>query len=154
MERGLIFVGLDISEDPKEALRLCAFVARLTRDSTRDYCCWALWAFRDALEEDSYSSSDIHSVRNTLKLSVQLQQAALWIGVSGVAIFQNRKRYDSGSGGKLWIEVNGFEGFCAERWAFWKKRLGTMSHCEQLAQEIREIAIDIQNRMQEIENGS
>ncbi|CAG8199396.1 unnamed protein product [Penicillium nalgiovense] len=122
------------------------FTARLmaTKEPVFAYSWFALITLRDALE----TPVDQSSAGN---LEALIPAAAAWISILGADIYQWNEGFDGalGKGGPLW---KGQQGFCKERWQFWKERFGELATIEaETGDEVRTTARDTGRMMEEIE---
>jgi hypothetical protein len=113
-----------------------------TREPVFNYSWFALITFREALE----GSAD----QEAGQLDGLIPAAAAWIQVLGAEIYGWTEDFGrKGKGGPLW---SGKEGFCVERWQFWRERLGEMAKKEQFDDKTRSAAVDAGQMMQRIES--
>jgi hypothetical protein len=130
-------------------MNLLAFAARLTRDHTCHFYEWALCAFRDALEDEPLPDSKKYASWGEV-LDEEIPIAAQWISIAGPALFGRDE--NGNAAGRLWKEINGFRGYCPERWALWAERFGIVAKNEQASDATRRIAKEAQREMREIED--
>ncbi|KAE8353402.1 hypothetical protein BDV28DRAFT_148139 [Aspergillus coremiiformis] len=102
-------------EKVKDWVNLNSFVARLLALDAQQWTTLAVWALRDALEEESSGP----------KLDCNLTVAREWFKHSGLVLRQQtmameNKEDRSLAGGSLY---QGPAKLCSERWNFWKERL-------------------------------
>ena len=80
--------------------------------------------------------------------------AGIWILLCGNVIFAHCRNPGTplanfNDVGKNWKGVNGFS---IERWIFWKKRLGEIKCHDQASEKTKELAAEVEERMNRIEN--
>ncbi|KAI9793195.1 MAG: hypothetical protein M1816_000616 [Peltula sp. TS41687] len=129
-----------------------AFEARLTRDGTCDCRMTAVWALKEALEQEPDPRNPAYHRQGPV-LDCFVPVAAEWISIAGQALLDGgHKDYGgAGDGGRLW---KGKRGFSPERWQFWKERFGVISEHEQVSDETKQVAREAKDRMTKIENES
>lgn len=129
-----------------------AFVAAITKEGLADFWLYAIWAMRDALE-DEYKGK-----LAKFTLDAEMPAAAVWIMVLAEKLWEREEVWESSEtkgdpagGGKLW---KGKSGFCKERWAFWKGRFQLLSQRKALRDETREMATEAFEKMESIEKAT
>jgi hypothetical protein len=131
---------------------LNAFTARLTRDNIESYSLYAIWAMRDALEEDE---------KWAYKMDAFVPAASAWIMIWGKPMYDrtedmtpsNKNQGNPGQPGDYMIRRTGNEKaeWSRDRWAFWKERFREISVREKVTDETRSISKSTFKRMEEIE---
>lgn len=122
-------------------VNLNAFVARITEAQVHDFALYAIWAFRDALEEPVVAGTDTH-----------VRAAAQWIFHAGQHLYQIERVFPQNVAiaGPLWSGET--KGFCKDRWAFWKQRFEELSDDDRLSDEARRDAGDAGRGMADVES--
>ncbi|OCL01602.1 hypothetical protein AOQ84DRAFT_230769 [Glonium stellatum] len=133
-----------------------AFIARITQAGLAGFWMYAIWALRDALEEEHLDYDLRHKPEKAAKLlDAFIPAAAVWIIVMGRELWEkdedltpkSRNEGDPARGGKLW---KGKSAFCKERWDLWATRFEALSKMEGLMAETREIAAEAFASMEKI----
>lgn len=126
-------------------VRLNAFIARVTVASVLNFESFAIWLLHHALEEP----------RRADGLDDTLPAAATWILHAGNIIYHNGayggiepKKPDPARSQDLY---KGPDGFCRERWDFWKGWFGCARDNSQLKEKTRTFAKDAYDVMEQIE---
>lgn len=159
----------DRDEVRQQWININAFAAKLTAAHVTDLKLWAIWAFRDALEDEpwnrSFNPEEIDKARREAKLYGRtidildgiVPAAAQWIFHAGHLVFQCQEEYPPGAhtgdparGGDLW---KGKHGFCKERWQLWKARFQWVTEAQELREETRVVAKEAVDVMEKIERG-
>ncbi|KAE8168208.1 hypothetical protein BDV40DRAFT_251517 [Aspergillus tamarii] len=115
----LIPTGSEAEEKIKEWINLNSFVARLVSLSLAPWIALAVWALRDALEEESVGR----------KADCDIAVAREWFKHGGPVLRQETMATENKeerimAGGSLY---QGPAKLCPERWKFWKERLSQIS---------------------------
>ncbi|KAB8259245.1 hypothetical protein BDV32DRAFT_59714 [Aspergillus pseudonomiae] len=115
----LIPTGNEAEEKIKEWISLNSFVARLLSLGLAPWINLAVWALRDALEEESSGR----------KVECDIAVAREWFNHGGPVLRQQTMAAENKeerimAGGSLY---QGPAKLCPERWKFWKERLSQMS---------------------------
>lgn len=104
-----------------------------------------IWMLRDALEDDLPQEQIVRDC--------YISVVSEWITHAGQTIYrqlsdkelsEQQKRVTRG--GKLY---HGKLGLCAERWGFWKQRVGEIS--KDVSKELQPVALAVADRMDDIE---
>lgn len=156
----------EIKADHQKYINLNAFGARLTASGTSDLKLTGLMSLCVALEDECWIHPPNLPVNGAKQgkqevpypiqcLNAIIPLAAPWLLIAGKTFFECEEEWEINSedghkaiGGKLW---KGKPGFCKERWALWKERLGLIGDMDELADETRKTAIEVLKRMTEIE---
>ncbi|PVH73993.1 hypothetical protein DL98DRAFT_575925 [Cadophora sp. DSE1049] len=85
----------DIKEGSQEEINFYSFTAKLTRDSTQDFSLWAIWCFRDIIEDEPSATAPAWwraqaAQKAAPELDARLPVAALWIDILGEKIYSKR----------------------------------------------------------------
>ena len=136
---------------------LNAFIAAITHRDLADFWIYALWAMREALEDEhrNHDSSHVKATAVTM-LDALVPAAAVWVLVMGQELYMKEddmapkspRHGRPGAGGELW---KGSDGFSRERWRFWRDQFGRLKVREGSRQETRDIADEAFQKMEEIE---
>jgi hypothetical protein len=120
-------------------------MARIVGQELLSWDTLIIWMLRDALEDDLPQEQIVRDC--------YISVVSEWITHAGQTIYrqlsdkelsEQQKRVTRG--GKLY---HGKAGLCAERWEFWKQRVGEISTL--VSAELQPIALDAAQRMSEIE---
>ncbi|KAK7062636.1 hypothetical protein VNI00_000124 [Paramarasmius palmivorus] len=146
----------------KEWVNLNAFVAHVTLAHVMDFELYAIWALRDAFEEDGFAKvpDDSESPSTTSSpLDAHIPAAAQWIFVTGTLIYHSERQWvpgpnegDPARGGPLLPFST--QGFSRERWNFWKMGFATAAKDKRLGEDTKNISQAVYEKMEEIENSS
>ncbi|KAF5011208.1 hypothetical protein FDECE_2662 [Fusarium decemcellulare] len=127
---------LAAQEKPGEGfVNLSAFFARLTASDVDDLSLFAIWVFREALED---SAEDEIAQKTPPKL---LKAVAVWLiyATEILAKFSEEKKQFDGKIAKPGASLSalkdepGWRGFCPDRWNVWKTRLASLKKTGSLA---------------------
>ncbi|CZR56227.1 uncharacterized protein PAC_06115 [Phialocephala subalpina] len=136
-----------------EELNFHAFIARqtvrakITGVGTSD-AIWGLQILSGALENEPDPRSKAYQTQGPM-LDETIPLAAQWIKLCGEQIFEIDKYIGSyAAGGRKW---KGKQGFCLERWQFWRRRFSEISEFEQASDETRRVCKETARLMEEIE---
>lgn len=123
----------------------------MTRDGTCDCQLSAIWALREALEEEPDPRARAYQHQGPV-LDCYVPVAAEWILLCGRILFGSKKNFEAVfKGGRLW---KGTGGFSLERWHFWKERFGVISEHDQVSEQTKQAAREAKDMMIKIENES
>lgn len=128
-----------------------AFVAAITKKGLDDFCLYAIWVMRDALEDHHEDASTSYGfVTVAMKLNALVPAAAVWVLVMGKELLEKDDSVPSNpsQGEPSWKGTNAV---CKDRWRFWKARFQGLSRREDLMSETKEIAAEAFARMEDIE---
>ena len=130
-----------------------AFSARLTQSGLVDRSKYfAIRDFRDVFEEVPDPRSRAYFKQGP-RLDVYVPLVGIWIFLCGNFIFAHCRNppENNGSQGcrKNWKGANGFS---IERWNFWKKRSGEIKGHDQASEQTKELAAEVEERMNRIES--
>lgn len=145
----------DIRQGSDEEVNFFSFTAKLTRESTQDFSVWAIWCFRNILEDEPSATAPAWWRAQAYQkaapaLDARLQVAALWIDIIGEKLFRNDDYYDSAARGVgTWKKKK--SRFCLEGWQLWKRRFEEISVFQHVTDKTREIARVAWERMEVIE---
>lgn len=129
------------------------FFARVTEMGLSDLSIFAIWAMRQALENEQIDDAEGSAAQ---KYNVYVPAVASWIFGMGQALFakeadltpSDRKHGNPAKGGELW---KGKAEFSRERWALWKERLAVVSKMEEISNKTKGIARDAIEAMERAE---
>ncbi|EIW76718.1 hypothetical protein CONPUDRAFT_139443 [Coniophora puteana RWD-64-598 SS2] len=125
-----------------------AFVARLTATATADFRLYAMWALRDALEEDLKPRNLHVAAPPAVRLASNVAAAAAWILVAGDFLYARHadgERYAQEADVSLaargkQLPWHGDNEISTARWRFWCRRFGQEAQNAELPAEVRELA--------------
>ncbi|WAO96229.1 Hypothetical protein NCS54_01389600 [Fusarium falciforme] len=144
---------LDIaqSRSGQAFVNINAFFARLTAANIEDNLLFAIWVFRDALEDPA---EDEIAQKTSPEL---LKAAAVWFIYATESLAKARdeaEQFDGkvarpGDSLSAFKDVPGWRGFCPDRWNVWKARLASLEKTESLAdaQPLIDQALDKLNKV-------
>ncbi|KAJ3531196.1 hypothetical protein NM208_g8986 [Fusarium decemcellulare] len=128
---------LDIAQEKPGGgfVNLSAFFARLTASDVDDLSLFAIWVFREALEDPA---EDEIAQKTPPKL---LKAVTVWLiyATEILAKFSEEKKQFDGKIAKPGASLSalkdepGWRGFCPDRWNAWKTRLASLKKTESLA---------------------
>ncbi|KAI8652007.1 hypothetical protein NCS56_01417300 [Fusarium sp. Ph1] len=128
---------LDIaqSRSGQAFVNINAFFARLTVANIEDNLLFAIWVFRDALEDPA---EDEIAQKTSPEL---LKAAAVWFIYAAESLAKARdeaEQFDGkvarpGDSLSAFKDVPGWRGFCPDRWNVWKARFASLEKTESLA---------------------
>ncbi|KAF2851044.1 glycoside hydrolase family 76 protein [Plenodomus tracheiphilus IPT5] len=118
------------------------FFARITDQGIHDFSMYAIWAMRQALENDLQDDGEATAAQ---KYAAYVPAASAWIIGAGRTMFikeadltpTDQKQGNPARGGELW---KGKAEFSKKRWALWKERLVTISTMEKVTENTRSVA--------------
>jgi hypothetical protein len=124
-------------------VNFCRFVARMTRDSEKNFSLFLLWFAREALEDCSWSHWP-HDDASVLAFEGV-------VDVCGVHMWRSDKDYGRvGKGGDGERKWDGKSGFCKERWLFWEAGLLDIARDEARPVSVRDSAQRTATKMKSI----
>ncbi|KAI8650379.1 hypothetical protein NCS57_01371400 [Fusarium keratoplasticum] len=144
---------LDIaqSRSGQAFVNINAFFARLTAANIEDNLLFAIWVFRDGLEDPA---EDEIAQKTSPEL---LKAAAVWFIYAAESLAKARdeaEQFDGkvarpGESLSAFKDVPGWRGFCPDRWNVWKARLSSLEKTESLAdaQPLIDQALDKLNKV-------
>ncbi|KAH7090275.1 hypothetical protein FB567DRAFT_519470 [Paraphoma chrysanthemicola] len=123
---------------------LNAFWALITGEEVFDLSLYAIWAMRDALEEDHPDDRDSTAAQ---KYDAYVPAAAVWATGAFRLLFEKEqdltptddKQGNPARGGWLW---KGKAEFSKERWYFWRERFAMVAERKDVTEETRIVAKD------------
>ncbi|EEU36045.1 uncharacterized protein NECHADRAFT_53008 [Fusarium vanettenii 77-13-4] len=134
---GLTRERLDIaqSKSGQAFVNINAFFARLTAANIEDNLLFAIWVFRDALENPAEDEIAQKTSPDLLKA------AAVWFIYAAESLAKARdeaEQFDGkvarpGESLAAFRDVPGWRGFCPDRWNVWKTRFASLEKAESLA---------------------
>lgn len=160
------------SDDDRDKVRqqwvnVNAFAAKLTAADVTVSKLFAIWGFREALEDECWdppfnpaASDEVCRVAKLYGSTIGILDglvpaAAQWIFHAGPLVFQCQEEYPPGArggdpagGGNLW---KGKHGFCRERWQLWKSRFQWVAEKQSLREGTRAVAKEAVDVMETIE---
>jgi hypothetical protein len=127
-------------------VNFCRFVARMTRDTEKNFSLFLLWFAREALEDCSWSHWP-HDDASVLAFEGV-------VDVCGVHMWRSDKDYGRvGKGGDGERKWDGKSGFCKERWLFWEAGLLDIARDEARPVSVRDSAQRTATKMKSIRDG-
>ncbi|KAJ4218082.1 hypothetical protein NW759_008677 [Fusarium solani] len=144
---------LDIaqSRSGQAFVNINAFFARLTAANIEGNLLFAIWVFRDALEDPA---EDEIAEKSSPEL---LKAAAVWFIYAAESLAKARdeaEQFDGkvarpGDSLSAFKDVPGWRGFCPDRWNVWKARFASLEKTESLAdaQPLIDQAVDRLNKV-------
>lgn len=127
-------------------VNFCRFIARMTRDTEKNFSLCLLWFARDALEDCSWVAL-AHVDASVLAFEGV-------VDVCGVHMWRSDKDYGRlGTGGDGVRKWDGKSGFCMERWLFWEAGLLDIARDEARPMNVRDSAQRTAAKMKSIRDG-
>ena len=137
----------DTYEPFEQWVNFNAFAARVLESGLVKWYHFAVWSFRDALEEKELESKDCWYYR--------IRAAAQWIEQSGNMLFHSlsnteltERDLNNMSNGLLY---QGEGGLSKERWNFWKMKFRALAKLD-VSEDVKAIAIRAAEQMEEKED--
>lgn len=123
------------SKSGQAFVNINAFFARLTAANIEDNLLFAIWVFRDALENPAEDEIAQKTSPDLLKA------AAVWFIYAAESLAKARdeaEQFDGkvarpGESLAAFRDVPGWRGFCPDRWNVWKTRFASLEKAESLA---------------------
>ncbi|KAF3393942.1 hypothetical protein F1880_004895 [Penicillium rolfsii] len=141
----LEYIGEADPDGISEWINQNSFMARIVGQELLSWDTLIIWMLRDALEDDLPQEQIVRDCY----ISVVNE----WITHAGQTIYRQLSEKELSEqqkrvtrGGKLY---QGKAGLCAERWEFWKRRVGEISSL--VSTELQPVALDAAQRMGDIE---
>ncbi|KAJ5444517.1 uncharacterized protein N7458_008389 [Penicillium daleae] len=141
----LEYIGEPDPDGISEWINQNSFMARIVGKELLSWDTLIIWMLRDALEDDLPQEQIVRDC--------YISVVSEWITHAGQTIYrqlsdkelsEQQKRVTRG--GKLY---HGKLGVCAERWGFWKQRVGEIS--KDVSKELQPVALAVADRMDDIE---
>jgi hypothetical protein len=135
--------------------KLNYFFARLTYEGVADVSLFAIWALREALEEE-FTDDDPELPTVVQMVDAHAPAAAMWVFGLGRKLYEreedltpkSRKEGNPARGGAYW---KGGAEFSKGRWALWKKRFGELAGVEGVKDGTKQLARDAVEAMEKAE---